>query len=55
MGRETVTLTVTASVSRHNSEEDRENDAALDRLRRVIETVLEAPEYQDMGAVVFGP
>lgn len=40
MGRETKTITISASVSRHNSEVDRYDDAFMDSLRVKIEALI---------------
>lgn len=46
MGRETLELTIYASVSRHNSKQDRIDDAAFARVRAKIEKLLKE-EHED--------
>lgn len=41
MGRETKTITVTASVSRHNSEQDKIDNDMLEYLRREIQDLVD--------------
>lgn len=40
MGRELKTITISASVSRHNSEQDRYDDAFMERLREEIDAAV---------------
>lgn len=60
MGRQTKTIQVTTSVSRHNSEQDRIDDEALERLRKKIEEAVtnvqaEYPDAWYYEPMVDGP
>lgn len=47
MGRDTRKIEIVASVSRHNSEQDVQDDEAVDNLRMEIEALVASnPEYE---------
>ena len=52
MGREGKSITVIATVSRHNSEQDREDDADWDHLVSRIEEIVHEDIYSDIHAMV---
>lgn len=46
MGRETRTISVSGSVSRHNSQQDKDDDQAMEDLRMEIEALVASdPNY----------
>lgn len=50
MGYDRCELTVSATVSRHNSPRDDEHDALWDELRARVEAVVSDPKYTPIGA-----
>lgn len=52
MGREGKAVTVIATVSRHNSEQDEEHDLLWDQLVSAIKGVVAHPAYEAINAVV---
>lgn len=54
MGREYRTISVTCSVSRHNSEQDDLDEAAYDHMREAIEQLVKHSHYQDISPMVDG-
>lgn len=52
MGYDTVQLTVVASVSRHNSPQDKEDDADWRELSERIEMIVREHKYEGLGAMV---
>lgn len=53
MGYDTVKLTVTAAVSRHNSEQDREDDYAWERFCNRVHELAAEPEFSELWLDVF--
>lgn len=49
MGRDMVSWTVHAMVSRHNSEQDASDDARWEEMKRRLEKI--ASEYEDLGVI----
>lgn len=51
MGRESVTvIKVVATVSRHNSDEDKEHDALVEDLHDRLAAIVKEPKYKAIGA-----
>lgn len=56
MGRDTKHITIDATVSRHNNQQDRDDDEALENLRMEIESLIAAdPNYSRVVWGVSGP
>lgn len=53
MGRNQVTLTVTAALSSHNSEQDDIDQQRWERFVRQVRDIAERPEYDDINIMVF--
>lgn len=53
MGREQVTLTVTATVSRHNSDEDKTDDALWDEFCAAVKALADDPKYESISPMMF--
>lgn len=49
MGYDTRSITVMASVSRHNSPKDDEHDALWEELQKRVGEIVEDPRYQDIA------
>lgn len=54
MGRDRVSLEVYATLSRHNSEEDIEDNELWEEIKSEIRALLEHPEYERINPTMFG-
>lgn len=52
MGYERAELTITARLSRHNSERDAAHDELWDTLVKDIEALIESPEFADISPMI---
>ena len=53
MGRYQATITVSTSLSRHNSEQDEKDDAAFEALTAKIAELCADPQFEDISAQVM--
>lgn len=53
MGRELVRTEITATVSRHNSEQDRLDNEAWERFQEELDALIEKYEWSELGITRF--
>lgn len=53
MGREVVRTEITATVSRHNSEQDRLDDEAWEQFQEELDRLIESYEWSRIGIMRF--
>lgn len=54
MGRDVVKLKITATLSRHNSEDDIIDNELWEEIKNEIRCLLETPEYERISPMLFG-
>lgn len=54
MGRQMVELSVTATLSRHNDEQDDADDRAWERFAALVRELAEREEFKDISPMVSG-